>query len=281
MSLKISAWLRLARVEHAFIAAFAVIAAQALVARRFDASFLYPALAPFLVTAASFVANDYFDYASDKALKRKDRPLVSGEISRKTAFYAAAALYILALAAAAPLPKTAFFIILVYAGLSIAYNAFLKRLPLVGNAFIASSMAVSFLYGNLAVSPALNYYVLLFCAVSFSAGLGRELLITLRDMKGDKKIGARTLPMLLGAKRTVILANALIYFAVMLSLFPLVEKTIFIPYAVLVLAADSLFIAVVLKTSFEQGRETLRFARNASLWALLLGTLAFASLALA
>jgi len=283
MALNIRAWLRLARIEHAFIAAFAVVAAQALVARRFDTAFLFPALAPFLVTAASFAINDFYDYASDKALKRRDRPLVAGKIKRVHAFYAALALYFLALASAAPLSATAFLIVLFYALLSFAYSARLKRLPLVGNVFIASSMAISFLYGNVLVSPAgaLNYYVVLFCVVSFAAGLGREFLLTLRDVAGDKKIGARTLPMLVGAKRTVVAANALIYVGVILSLFPLMEKTLFLPYAALILAADALFVAVVLKTSLSQNAATLEFARNASLWGLLAGTLAFASLAFA
>lgn len=278
------AWLRLARVEHSFIVALAVVAAQALVAKRFDWAFLFPALAPFLVTAASFVMNDFYDYKSDKALRRKDRPLVSGAIKRPHALYAAYALYALAIAFAAllltPLP---FYIVFAYAVASIAYSAWLKRLPLVGNVFIASSMAVSFLYGNVLVSPAgaLNYYVLLFCVMSFSAGLGREFLLTLRDINGDKKTGARTLPMIIGAKRTVITANALIYVGVILSLFPLVESRLFLPYAALILAADALFVAVVLKTSISQDAAALRFARNASLYALLFGTLAFASLAFA
>jgi 4-hydroxybenzoate polyprenyltransferase len=281
-SKSVKAWLRLTRIEHSFIAAFAVIAAEALVSKRIEWIFLVPALAAFFITAASFAANDYYDYKSDKTLKRKDRPLVSGEIKPPSAFYAAAALYVLGIALAAMLPTAPALIALAYAAVSVAYSAWLKRLPLVGNVFIASAMAVSFLFGNLVVAPRLNYFVVVFAFMSFFAGLGREFLITLRDVAGDKKIGALTLPMIIGAKRTVILANSLIYVAIILSFFPVVSLGFaFLPFAALIIAADALFVAVVLKTSLDQKPATLRFARNASLWALLVGTLAFASLAFA
>ena len=282
LAVSLKAWLRLARIEHAFIAAFAVVAAQALVTKRFDAAFLFPALAPFFITAASFVLNDYYDFKSDKALKRKDRPLVSGAIARKHALYAAAALYALGVSFALFVPAGASVIALAYAALSVAYNAWLKRLPLIGNVFIASSMAVCFVYGNFCVSAALNYFVSVFALMSFLTGLGRELLITMRDVAGDKKIGARTLPMLLGAKRTVIVADALVYAGVVLSFFPLFAlPALFLPYGVLIIAADALLVAVVLKTWVSQSRETLQFARNASLAAMLVGVIAFASLAFA
>jgi geranylgeranylglycerol-phosphate geranylgeranyltransferase len=286
LAVSFKAWLRLARIEHAFIAAFAVVAAQAFVTKRFDAAFLFPAIAPFLITAASFVLNDYYDFKSDKALRRKDRPLVNGAISRKHALYAAGALYALGIAFAALLPLLAFAIAFVYAAASVAYSSWLKRLPFVGNVFIASSMAVSFIYGGFAVSVspngALNYLIVLFALMSFFMGLGREFLITLRDVVGDKKIGARTLPMLIGAKRTVIAANALIYLGVVLSFIPFFAlPSLFLPYAALIVVADALLVATVLKTSLSHEKESLRFARNASLAAMLIGTLAFATLAFA
>ncbi|MEM0475674.1 MAG: UbiA family prenyltransferase, partial [Candidatus Norongarragalinales archaeon] len=143
-------------------------------------------------------------------------------------------------------------------------------------------MAVCFVYGNLVVAPKLNYFVSVFALMSFLTGLGREFLITLRDVAGDEKIGAKTLPMLLGSRKTVALAVALIYCGVILSFFPLFAlPSFFLPYAALIVTADALLVAVIITTWRGQTQAALGFARNASLAALFVGTLAFASLAFA
>jgi len=273
-------WWRLTRAEHAFLTAFAVITAEVIVAKRFSPSFLIPAIAPFFIVLGSFVLNDYLGFKSDEANKRFDRPLVAGRIERVHALYAAALFFVLGVAALFLVNETAFAIGLTFTILSMLYDSFLKRVPLAGNAFIASSMSIAFVYGNVALSNSLsnlNFFVLAFALMAFTSGLGRELLITLRDVKGDRKAGMLTLPMLLGTRKTVVFATALIYFAVAASFLPLLQ-VFFVPYVVLVILADVFWLVATKIVFFETGARVFKRARDYSLYALVFGLLAFASL---
>ncbi|HLD76287.1 MAG TPA: UbiA family prenyltransferase, partial [Candidatus Norongarragalinales archaeon] len=140
-------------------------------------------------------------------------------------------------------------------------------------------MSVSFLYGNLAVSNVLQPNVLLYAAVAFFAGLGRELVITLRDVEGDKKIGARTLPMILGPKKTVMMTSVLITIGVFFSLIPLLHP-VHPAYLVAVIITDGLFLAGSYYALLSQKRETLQKARHLTLYGMLKGVAAFAALGL-
>ncbi len=273
-------WWRLTRAEHAFLTAFAVVMAEAIAAKSFTPAFLIPAIAPFFIVLASFALNDYLGFQSDEANKRFDRPLVSGAIKRVHALYSAMLFYVLGLASLILVNKTAFAIGFAFAVLSLFYDSYLKRVPLLGNAFIASSMSIAFVYGNAALADSLsnlNFFVLAFALMAFASGLGRELLITLRDVKGDRKAGMLTLPMLLGRRKTVIFASTLIYFAVAVSFLPLLV-VFFIPYVVLVILADVFWLVVTKIMILEKDARVFKRVRNYSLYALGLGLLAFASL---
>ena len=89
-------YLRLIRFEHSLMVAFTVLVGQAIVEKSVGLHQLLPALGPALITAGAFALNDVFGYASDKANKRVDRPLVAGKISRKNAWLAAIIFYALA-----------------------------------------------------------------------------------------------------------------------------------------------------------------------------------------
>ena len=272
-------WIALTRAEHALIVAFAVIASEFVVSKKFAWEMLFSALGPALITLGAFAWNDFFGVKTDSALKRFDRPLVSGKMGTKAAFYAAIVLISLGVLLTLFVNQNAFLIASAFALASMLYDPFLKKIPLAGNAFIASSMGVSFLYGNFVVAGSLNYLVLLFIIISFTAGLGRELVLTLRDVEGDKKIGAKTLPMLIGPFRTVVFASALFHVAVVLSLLPLSGGVSF-AYWFFVAVTGVLFLLSAWAITFNQTQLVLRNARNYTLWGLLSGVAAFASLGL-
>ncbi|PIT85901.1 hypothetical protein COU36_00675 [Candidatus Micrarchaeota archaeon CG10_big_fil_rev_8_21_14_0_10_59_7] len=270
-------WWRLARAEHSLIVLVAIMVAEAIASKRIDVSLLPPAIGPAVLTAGVFALGDWFGWKTDKANRRKDRPIVAGEIRRKDALLFAAALYVAGLALSFVFAPQAFWFVLAYAALSITYDPLLKKIPFVGNLFVASTMAASFVYGGL-VAGGVTETLWILAAMAFCAGVGRELLITLRDVKGDKKIGARTLPMILGAKRTVMLASAFIYAAIAISALPIIYG-VGTAYIALVAFADLLFLFAIFKAVLFPNPETLRDVRNITLWAMMAGTLAFATLA--
>ncbi len=272
-------WLRLCRAEHGIIVFLAVIIAEWVASGRFDGQTVFAAIGPMLITWGAFAWGDYFGLKSDKALNRKNLPLVSGAIAPKHALGLGMALMLFGAALTFPVGAVSFAIALGYTALSMAYDPILKKRPLIGNAFIASSMSISFLYGNLAVQPDVVPAVALFSGIAFLAGLGRELIITLRDVAGDRKIGANTLPMLLGPRKTVVLATVLTYAAVALSLVPLLRPVnpLYIPLAV---ATDALFLLGTYYVLLSQKTEHLNRARKLTLYGMLFGVLALAALGL-
>ncbi|MBI4360183.1 geranylgeranylglycerol-phosphate geranylgeranyltransferase [Candidatus Micrarchaeota archaeon] len=275
----IKPWWQLLRAEHGLIVFMAVVVSQFVVTGRFEQAFLYPALGPLLITWGAFAWGDYFGLKSDAALKRVDRPLVSKKIKPRHALWAGIALMLAGLAATNPVGREAFALAAVYTLFAFAYDPILKKKPLLGNAFIASAMSVSFIYGNLAAQVPLDNKVVLYAAVAFLAGLGRELIITLRDVAGDKKIGATTLPMVLGAKKTVLLSTVLVYAAVALSLVPLL-RPVHVAYIPLVILTDALFLLGTYYALLSQKTDHLNSARQLTLYGMLFGVLAFAALGL-
>ncbi len=274
-------YLRLIRFEHSLMVAFTVLVGQAIVEKSVGLHQLLPALGPALITAGAFALNDVFGYASDKANKRVDRPLVAGKISRKNAWLAAIIFYALGLLSSTLVNHSAYTIALAFAVASLAYDAFLKKIPFAGNFFIASTMSASFLYASAAVTGSLSEFsfpILVFTAMAFVAGVARELLLTLRDVVGDRKAGMFTAPMLLGSRWTVMFSSVLFSFAIALSLLPLLQK-FYWPYAIFIVAADALFVASSMRAFIDSSPQSLQKIRNYTLYALGLGLLAFATLA--
>lgn len=283
MKRTLSSWHSLFRSEHAVITFVGVLVGALLVTRYFSPSLLFAAIGPTLITLAAFALNDYYGYETDKANKRIDRPIVSGKIKRQHALYAALALFAVGLYFTYLVNFTVFALSVVYVALCFLYDTFLKKLPFVGNAFIALTMAGPFIYGNLALPMApLSDTVLLLSAIAFLVGLGRELLNTLRDVEGDKKIGAKTLPMLLAGKNTALLSSLLIVAAVLLSFVPLISAPLSSPpllYTVFLIPCDGLLLLTVYKALKSQDNLTLKQCRNYTLAALAFGVVAFLALA--
>jgi geranylgeranylglycerol-phosphate geranylgeranyltransferase len=235
----LGAYRRLFRIEHALMLAVAVFLAELLASAAASPPNLWSAqpvsrfillplplfiaslCVPVFIEMGSFALNDYFDVKADKANKRKDRPVASGEIPPKSALVAAAICYAIGIAAAIPLPPLALAIAIVFALFSVAYNFRLKELPLLGNAYIASSMAIPFIFGNLVVSPQLLASLVAVASVAFVAGLGREIIKSAEDVKGDvKHRNARTLPAIIGVKNSAYAAAACYIFLVPLAFAP-------------------------------------------------------------
>ncbi len=282
---KLFAYARLFRIEHAVLLAVAVLLSEALVSNAYEIPF--PALSivllslavPVFIEMASFSLNDYLDIKSDKENKRNDRPLVTGQISPKNAIYASGAFYLLGILAAVPLPAAALFIAIVFAALSIAYNYKLKEMPLIGNLYIALSMAIPFIFGNLVVSDSIYLPLLAIAGVALVAGLGREIIKSAEDVKGDvlhRK--AKTLPAIIGTKSSCYAAVACYFVLVPICLLPFsYGLPINILAAGLVLLSAISFAAIGIMIAKSHEQKTLKAARKASLLGLAVGLAGYAA----
>ncbi len=111
----------------------------------------------------------------------------------------------------------------------------LKKVPLIGNLAV-SLLSVLVIYLTILFIDTVNYtnefqvlldnsydplfhirikwIIFIFMGMAFVQNLAREIVKDIEDVEGDKVIGARTIPMILGNRKTLILSG------VFLSLFP-------------------------------------------------------------
>jgi 4-hydroxybenzoate polyprenyltransferase len=273
---KLGEYMKLVRIEHAFMLAFAVLIAEIITAGAFPGvtvPLLASLLVPIFIEMGAFAENDYIDIKADIANRQKDRPLVKGTIRPHNALTLAYACYMLGVLLALFINPACFAIALIFALLSVAYNRKLKDLPLLGNAYIASTMAIPLLFGNFVMSGSLSAIVLSIAFLAFLAGLGREIVKTIQDMEGDRLARrSHTLPLLIGKKYAALLAAFVfadfVFFSVVPFYFGL--KATLVPVG-LVLAADLSFLYMALRLQSNQSPHFLEQARKLSLVAMAVG----------
>ncbi len=270
---------RLTRFEHALMIAIAVLIGEAVIIGSLPpltVPIILSLLVPVLSEAGSFALNDYLDVESDRINKKNDRPLVKGTIDPAFALWFSALCISQSIILSYFINMPAFAIALVFNILAVLYNWKLKDLPLVGNAYIALTMAIPFIFGNFVVSPRLVPLAMVLSCLGFISGLAREMLKTVQDMEGDLAArGSRTLPMLIGARNTILLAMILYGVFVPLSLAPFDFGLRFgIVPAACVILADVAILWMTVRLTFAHGdgaAAALRDARNISLVALFVG----------
>ncbi len=197
--MKIKAVLRLTRIEHSLMLVIAVIAAE-MIAKGIPS---LPILAlslitPIFISMASFAINDYFDFEVDKANK-KGRPLVTGELKPVDALCITAISLIIGIGASAFINIGAFAIALAFGMLALLYSYRLKGIALLGNAYIAFSMAIPFVFGSYVVSQAIGINIIMVSVMIFLSGIAREIHGTIRDIRGDSQArNIRSLPRIIG-----------------------------------------------------------------------------------
>jgi geranylgeranylglycerol-phosphate geranylgeranyltransferase len=262
---------KLTRIEHAVMLALAVLIAEIIILGELPPASLIiimSLLVPVFSEMGSFALNDYFDIETDK-LNKKDRPLVNGTISPKFALNLSVITLMISTVMAYFINLEVFVIALIFNIVAILYNWKLKDLPLVGNIYIAFTMAIPFIFGNFVISNTLSELALVLAGLGFVAGLAREIIKSVQDMDGDIKArGSKTLPVIIGKKKSVLIACALYISFIPLTVIPFYIglKTSILPL-ILIAVAD----VMILKICIRSLSGNYKFARNMSLIAFLIG----------
>ncbi len=283
---RITALLRLTRAEHSVMLVVAVIAAEA-VAKSIPVLpiLLLSLTTPIFISAASFAINDYYDVRSDRLNKRSDRPIVSGAISRRTALYVFLVSFLIGVLASALINYTTFTIAIVFGILAFLYSYRMKDMLLLGNAYIAFSMAIPFIYGNYVVSGVLSPNIVIISLVIFFGGLAREIHGMIRDYSGDMKARrTRNLVFYTGKRPAAWIAFFLYLAAIALSLFMFFYLKPFahnLVYLVPIIAVDAALLYVALGYLVRKPSASfIRASRNISLGAMALALLVYLASAL-
>lgn len=148
------------------------------------------AITVLLITVSTNAWNDYIDIEIDKINKPR-RPLPSGEISPRGALLFSIVGTAISLVIAAFINQPAFLIAFGSNILLYLYSWKLKCTVLSGNIAVATVIALCFIFGGVAAG---NIQPVLMLAVTvFFAMMGREILKTMADYKGDLQQNCRTI----------------------------------------------------------------------------------------
>jgi geranylgeranylglycerol-phosphate geranylgeranyltransferase len=158
-------------------------------------------LALFFIVSFGYAINDVFDLESDRKTK-PSRPMPAGKLSRRGARFTALTFLVLGLIStiiAAPAVKVYFLLLAVCLFL---YAWRLSRILIVSNITVAILCSSVFLLGGLMAAGSPDSWMLLGVAILFSFlhHLGREMVKDLQDAEGDRLIGRRTLPLVVGVE---------------------------------------------------------------------------------
>ncbi|MFC2143219.1 UbiA family prenyltransferase [Candidatus Aenigmatarchaeota archaeon] len=168
----------------------------------------------FLITGAGNVINDYFDHKIDR-INRPTRPIPSGRMTRKKAagYYVILSIIglIVSYFVSIPFLTIALFNIII---LSI-YSWKLKKIAFIGNISVAYLAASNFLAAGLILNGfySIPFTILLFFGISLIGTIAREITKDVEDVEGDRKSGAKTLPILVGERGSRFIANIFLVLA--------------------------------------------------------------------
>ncbi|MDA0524785.1 geranylgeranylglycerol-phosphate geranylgeranyltransferase [Methanococcoides alaskense] len=208
----------------------------------FDTSLIFAIV--FLVTGAGNGLNDYFDIEIDK-VNKPSRPIPSGKISLKSALYFSLLLFITGIALAFLVNSLCGIIALFNSIILILYAQSLKRTPFFGNASVGYLTGSTFLFGGAVFGMSgLQALVVLFLLATL-ATIAREIVKDVEDIEGDKKDGARTLPILIGAKKASYIAAVFGFMAMLASPVPYLQSILNEKYLFVVAIADIFFLIAV------------------------------------
>jgi geranylgeranylglycerol-phosphate geranylgeranyltransferase len=170
-------------------------------------------IAVFFITSGSMAFNDYFDRDIDKKV-HPDRPIPSGKIAPGQGLFVSIIFFIFSLVLSFLINPLCLIIAIITIDLLLFYELIFKNHGIVGNLVVAFIVAISFTYGGAAIGrPDIS---LDFTFIAFFMMLGREIIMDVTDLEGDK-LYRSTLPMRIGKRN-----------ATYLGCFSLIISTIFL-----------------------------------------------------
>ncbi len=179
--------------------------------------FIIFCLSLLFITAGGYILNDIFDVEADR-INKPDKVYIENVISKKSAW----SLYVfftliglitgLYLSFSMNSSSLSYVYFYVIAGL-FCYSFYFKRVAFVGNLIVSTfiSLTIILLYlfhgsysreNNLFDGIYLFYVIISYSIFAGLTTMIRELLKDIEDIDGDYKIKAKTLPIILGVKRT-------------------------------------------------------------------------------
>ena len=241
---KAKIYFKLTRPQNNLITVLAVLVG-ALVSYPIDSFFklVLACLSAGFISAGGYVINDYFDLEIDR-INKPDRALPKGELLKKSALNFSLLLFGVGLFLSIFIKLSSFILAFITFFLLILYSSKLKKTLFFGNLTVSLICALAFLYGGLVSSN----FILSFIPASFAYlfHLGREILKDVEDLKGDRLVDAKTIPIFFGKKIAFLFITFIFSTLIILTLAPYIFNIFSIFYLLLViLGVDSLMLYTI------------------------------------
>ena len=236
-------------------------------------------LVPVIITVICFTGaansfNDFIDFKIDQ-INRPNRPIPSGRVKRKSALFITIVLFLIGSFFCFKLSKYAiivgFFISL---PLIILYSILFKGLPLIGNIVTSLILGLSFIFCGAAFDNI--FHMIVPALLAFGLTLLREIVKDISDVKGDKLLGLKTLPICIGLHQTcnlVILFSSVIFFCSLIPFFNGLYGIWYLAFLIIGVEIPLIFIMLLLWnkpkiSSASQCEKVLKFSTLVGLFAI-------------
>ena len=223
--------LRLARTPNLIIifltqyctAIFLVGADQPILEVVLDFKLFLLSLSTIIIAAGGYYINDYYDIKID-LINKPDKVIVGNVFDRRTVLLWHSIFNFAGIAIGTYVSIWVGMVNVLAAFLLWIYSNQLKRMPLIGNLTIAFLTSLS-LVVLIVYYRSSEYLVFIYAFFAFGITLIREIIKDLEDMKGDSAFGSKSLPILLGMRKTkwvlyfliLIFSTSIYYFAFRLN----------------------------------------------------------------
>lgn len=210
----------------------------------------YACAAAFLILSGGMAANDFFDRKIDKKNK-PHRPIPSGKVRARHALMLSLALFIIGLGLAGLVNLLALGIAVIASVLLFAYAETLSRHKHVGNAVVALSTGLTFVFGEAVTGSIGSPVVVILAFIALFSSWAREIYKDIEDMRADRR-HRLTLPLAEGIVHSSAIAGAFLLIAVALTPIPFFLGLLPVQYLTIICAVDLGLLAIALTAPFEK-----------------------------
>ena len=234
----------------------------------------YGVLTAFTLTGAAMAVNDYYDFDIDK-INEPNRPIPSGEVSKRNALLVTGSLTIVGLVFACAVSLLCLLFAIAAWTIMVAYSTFGKRSGIAGNLLVSACIGAPFLYGSLVAVNLVEVNILLFASMAFFSNTGREVAKGIVDVQGDAAHNIKTLAVIFGERSAAFASAILFIFAVCLSPLPLIFHLVSFWFVPFVLVTDVGLVWCSISLIRNASRENARRVKKMVLLLFVFGLLAF------
>lgn len=232
---------------------------------------LLAVLSTFFITSASMTINDFFDWKID-TVNHPKRPIPMGILTQNEMLYFSIIFFVIGTLISLFINTICFAIAIFAISFLLFYEVVSKKYGVMGNITVAFISSISFTFGGAAVGN--PFASISISAIAFLIILGREIIMDIRDAKGDS-LARITLPNQIGARKSSYIACLILLLAAIFSPLPFIFNIVNYLYLIIIIPVDIITLIAI----FWSLKDIQNAAKSATIlrFALIIGLVAFIS----